>query len=89
MILPPWASFCCPYCIYSEDSLGNKLKTAYFTLFYKRFANFKVLIHKNLDLLVLEHLVGIPRNPLIPLKHPSDHFEIPGPHLLGLVQTDF
>ena len=29
------------------------------------------------------------RNPLIPLKHPSDHFEIPGPHLLGLGQTDF
>ena len=57
--------------------------------FYRRFANFWKILSSNLDLLVSGHLVWVPRNPLIPIKHPSDHFEIPGPHLLGLGQTDF
>ena len=57
--------------------------------FYWCFANFWKILPSNLDLLGPGHLVWVPSNPLIPSKHPSDHFEIPGPHLLGHRQTDF
>ena len=57
--------------------------------FYRRFANFWKILPSNLDLLGPGHLVWVPSNPLIPFKHPYDHFEIPGPHLLGHGQTDF
>ena len=56
---------------------------------YRLFADFWKILPNNLDLLGPGHLVGVPRNPLISIKHPPDHFEVTGPHLLGLDPTDF